>query len=60
MITCPFCDSDNYHFIGIADYDQLDASLEFKCLGRCGKIFFGMYSFMYFEDEEGHEINGEF
>jgi len=55
-MKCPFCGSDNYHFVGVADYDQSDASLEFKCLGKCGKTFFGMYSFLYFEDEEGKEI----
>jgi hypothetical protein len=59
-MRCPFCDSDNYHLVGIVDCDESDNAIEFKCLGRCGKTFFGMYSFMYFEDDEGNEINGEF
>lgn len=59
-MICPFCGSENYDFITVSDYDELDASLEFKCLGECGKTFFGMYSFVYFEDEEGNIIDGEY
>jgi hypothetical protein len=59
-VRCPFCDSEDYDYVDVADYDQSDATLEFKCRGACGKKFFGMYSFLYFEDEEGNVINGEY
>lgn len=55
-MICPICGSENYSFIGVPDYDQSDATLEFKCNGECGRTFFGMYSFLYFEDEDGNEI----
>jgi uncharacterized protein YbaR (Trm112 family) len=55
LMICPYCKSNNYHFVQVADYDESDTALEFKCLD-CEKPFFGMYSFLYFEDEEGNEI----
>ena len=55
-MICPYCKSRKYHFVQVADYDESDTALEFKCLGECGKTFFGMYSFLYFEDEDGNEI----
>ena len=59
MIRCPFCDSEDYDYVDV-EYDQSDATLEFKCRGKCGKKFYGMYSFLYFEDEEGNTIDGEY
>lgn len=59
-MICPICGSENYDYIGVADFDQSDASLEFKCLGKCGKKFYGMYSFLYFEDEDGNAIDGDY
>lgn len=59
MIRCPFCDSEDYDYVDV-EYDQSDATLEFKCRGKCGKTFYGMYSFLYFEDEEGNTIDGEY
>jgi len=58
-MICPFCGSENYDYVDV-EYDQSDAILEFKCLGKCGKTFYGMYSFLYFEDEEGNAIDGEY
>jgi transposase-like protein len=54
-MICPYCKSNKYHFVQVADYDESDTSLEFKCY-ECEKTFFGMYSFLYFEDEEGNEM----
>jgi hypothetical protein len=59
-MICPFCGSEDYDYIHVADYDQSDATLEFKCRGKCGRTFFGMYSFLYFEDADGNVINGEY
>jgi len=54
-VSCPYCNFENRRCIQVADFDPSDAALEFKCT-KCGKTFFGMYSFLYFEDEEGNEI----
>jgi len=59
-MICPFCGSEDYDYIDVADYDQSDASLHFKCRGKCGKEFWGIYSFLYFEDEDGNTIDGEY
>jgi uncharacterized protein YuzB (UPF0349 family) len=59
-MICPYCESKNYHFVQVTDCDESDAVLEFQCLGKCGRTFYGMYSFLYFEDEEGNAIDGEY
>jgi hypothetical protein len=59
-MICPYCGSENYHFIQVIDCDESDTTLEFKCLGECGRLFYGMYSFLYFEDEEGNTIDGDY
>jgi transposase-like protein len=56
-IRCPFCKSDNYHFIEVSDFDESGATLHFKCL-QCDKDFYGVYSFLYFEDDDGNEVIG--
>lgn len=55
-MKCPFCNSENYDFIDTMDYDESSATLEFTCRGGCGQKFYGIYSFMYFENESGDEI----
>jgi transcriptional regulator NrdR family protein len=60
IMRCPYCDSDNYHYIEAADFDESDTVLLFKCLGKCGREFGARYSFLCYEDEDGNEIDGEY
>lgn len=55
-MKCPFCGSDNYNFVEVVDFDEYVTILQFKCLGKCSKDFFGIYSFETFEDEDGNEV----
>jgi hypothetical protein len=59
-MRCPYCKSDNYDYVNVADYDESDCVLLFKCLGKCGREFGAVYSFLYYEDEEGHAIDGDY
>jgi len=56
-MQCPFCGSDDYNYID-SDYDESVSDVSFVCLRKeCGKIFYAVYSFMYFTDENGYEID---
>lgn len=55
-MQCPFCGSDNYNYID-SDYDESISEVSFVCLGKCGKNFNAVYSFMYYVDDDGNEIN---
>lgn len=54
-MICPICESD-YDFVDVTDYSTYEAILEFKCRGKCGKTFIGIYIFDKFVDDEGNEI----
>jgi hypothetical protein len=51
-MQCPYCKSWNYNFIKV-EYDTEDAILMFECTD-CKRKFDGIYSFLYFEDEDAN------
>jgi len=56
-MRCPICDSDNYNFIEVDGFNKDNTRLRFKCLGKCGKEFIGVYEFYEFEDSDGNTID---
>jgi transcriptional regulator NrdR family protein len=53
-MKCPYCNSENYKYLK-AEYDTQNAILMFECID-CKRKFDGIYSFLYFEDENGNTL----
>lgn len=54
-LTCPYCNKKHLFICAIADIDESSCCLMLKCYA-CGKRSSAMYSFLYYEDEDGKEI----
>lgn len=54
-MRCPFCDARNPKYVLTTDIDESSCSIQFYC-EVCNETFWGEYSFMYYEDNEGNEV----
>jgi hypothetical protein len=54
-LQCPYCKTHHPFLYGTVDVDESSCSLMLKCYA-CTRYFSAMYSFMYYEDEDGKEI----